>query len=165
MESWHYDVEGDPDFLWHGEKFYDQAVSLLLEKLSSKTMPEARGLLSTLQTTTSPSEASSIVGHESGVAGFDERQDSDIDDELVLAATVLGNYEFLSASTVPWSGHLDGTRSLLQFAVNRGVFDFKFSPTRCPDTPMPSTVMRASFWNFARQDFLASRQYELAFGE
>ena len=79
-------------------------------------------------------------------------------DEVVAATAILSVYEFISATGAAWSRHLNGTKSLLDIVedsmmpVELPGFNFTmFSPRR-----QPSTARRATFWNFARQDYIAA---------
>ncbi|KIW05771.1 uncharacterized protein PV09_03627 [Verruconis gallopava] len=114
------------DFMWLGMKYYDKSISLLMKHISE--------------------------GHHAQRDGYNRRYD----DETIAAATILCNYEFLSATTAGWSRHLDGTQSLLQLNHEEGLFQFQPSPRPAASVPKPPKALRAVFWNFARQDFLAS---------
>ncbi|KAF5636529.1 Zn(II)2Cys6 transcription factor [Fusarium sp. NRRL 25303] len=75
--------------------------------------------------------------------------------EIIIAATILSVYEFLTASDQTWSEHLDGIRSFIRLSDELG---FNFQPTSASlilDPLLPS-LLRAACWNFARQDFLAA---------
>ena len=79
-------------------------------------------------------------------------------DQVVAATAILSVYEFISATGAAWSRHLNGTKSLLDIVetsmmpVELPGFAFTmYSPRR-----QPSTARRATFWNFARQDYLAA---------
>ena len=62
---------------------------------------------------------------------------------------ILCVYEFLSATGAAWSRHLNGTKSLLVIAEGG------MMPLGELSVP-PSKARRATFWNFARQDYLAA---------
>ncbi|KAA8568285.1 hypothetical protein EYC84_007321 [Monilinia fructicola] len=77
----------------------------------------------------------------------------------IFTAAILCVYEFLdNNATAAWSRHLSGTKSLFDLAEREGMMPLH-SPS--PSTPgslsfrtKPSIARRATFWNFARQDFL-----------
>ncbi|KAH8657713.1 hypothetical protein BX600DRAFT_514269 [Xylariales sp. PMI_506] len=118
---------GTVDYMWFGMKYYDKSISLLMEYIS-----------------------------EGSHAYHRDDYNRRYDDETIVAATILCNYEFLSATTTGWSRHLDGTQSLLRLTNQEGLFQFEPSPRLSPGTSTPPKALRAAFWNFARQDFLAS---------
>jgi hypothetical protein len=67
-------------------------------------------------------------------------------------------YEFLDNANSAWARHLSGTKSLFDLAEKEGMM-----PVQSPTSPgamsqriKPSRARRATFWNFARQDFLAA---------
>ena len=64
-------------------------------------------------------------------------------------AAILCVYEFLSATGAGRSRHLNGTRSLLD-VTEGGMIPLGVLPV------LPFKARRATFWNFARQDYLAA---------
>jgi hypothetical protein len=70
-------------------------------------------------------------------------------------------YEFLDNANTAWARHLSGTKSLFDLAEKEGMM-----PVQSPTSPgslsqriTPSRARRATFWNFARQDFLAACKF------
>ena len=82
------------DWAWHRAKFYDKAISLLMDALIQDS-DEA-----------SFSSPKAIEGSLSATTP----------EELLAATAILCVYEFLDASGAAWSGHLSGTKSLLDIA-------------------------------------------------
>ena len=78
-------------------------------------------------------------------------------DEVIAATAILCGYEFMSATGAAWSGHLNGFKSLLEIAegsmvpLEMPVLDSVFSQYQ-----NPCKARKATFWNFARQDYLAA---------
>lgn len=80
------------------------------------------------------------------------------EEEVVAASTILGIYEFVSATGPAWSRHLNGTKLLLDLAQQQG-FPGTGLATLAMTTPqeLPITEGRkAAFWQLARQDYLAA---------
>ena len=135
------------DWLWEGAYHYDKSIALLME-----TMQDGQYQVHL--------DESTIVAQPPLLASQD--LDAEIDnqqltgaklrlrsDEVVAATAILCVYEFVSATGAAWSRHLNGTKSLLDIAEG---------------TVMPlgqqrrhlSKARRATFWNFARQDYLVA---------
>ena len=135
------------DWLWEGAYHYDKSIALLME-----TMQDGQYQVHL--------DESTIVAQPPLLASQD--LDAEINnqqltgaklrlrsDEVVAATAILCVYEFVSATGAAWSRHLNGTKSLLDIAEG---------------TVMPlgqqrrhlSKARRATFWNFARQDYLAA---------
>ena len=87
-----------------------------------------------------------------------------LSDEMAAATAILCNYELLDGSGVDWNRHLDGTKSLLE--GGKSLFDIAEGSTMPFQTPFPlprpkiSRAKQATFWNFARQDFLSALIHE-----
>ena len=79
-------------------------------------------------------------------------------DEVIAATAILCGYEFMSATGAAWSRHLNGIKSLLDIAegsmipLEMPVLDSGFWSQR----RNPSKARKATFWNFARQDYVAA---------
>lgn len=80
-------------------------------------------------------------------------------DEVLAATAILCAYEHISASNVAWSGHLSGTRMLLDMAK------FGLMPSTMGSEHTngirSSKARRSIFWNFVRQDLLAACRSQL----
>ncbi|KAF5573947.1 WSC domain-containing protein [Fusarium pseudoanthophilum] len=124
------------DFAWYSTKYYDRAISLLLGYVSNLSSGDS-GQENALQ--------QSKHGHNPKPCG----------NEIIIAATILSVYEFLTASDQTWSEHLDGIRSFIGLSEELG---FNFQPTSAGPVldPLLPSLLRAACWNFARQDFLAA---------
>ena len=161
MESWPglaMDVE---DWMHTAREYYDLAVSLLRQALAGASRPSTSLL---------PNEALS-----STISTAQEYPLPITDsDELVAATAILCVYEFLDASRLEWSRHLDGAKSLFDIANDRMVhLTLPPSPVQLaqkatqsltghiqPGTDHLGIILskerRAVFWNFARQDMLSA---------
>jgi len=78
---------------------------------------------------------------------------SSTSDELTAAITILCAYEFFDVSGSGWSLHVAGTKSLLDIVANSMRLP---QPAYTLARPWISTIRKATFWNFARQDFLSA---------
>ncbi|KAE9379587.1 hypothetical protein N431DRAFT_159847 [Stipitochalara longipes BDJ] len=152
------------DWAYVGAKYYDKAIQLLMEELSNSGNTETPITPATaMDETSSPrnSNPSSQNGRQtpSNKRRRVSRQPSSSNpDETLAAAAILCVYEFLDNANTAWARHLSGTKSLFDLAENEGMM-----PIRSPTSPgslsqriTPSRARRATFWNFARQDFLAA---------
>ena len=130
------------DFLWYGAKYYEKAILLMAHQISHNT--------STIQNHLSPGEIyqspdggnNYLDGHESTSSAF-----------RILAACILCSYEDLSATMRAWTGHLDGINKLL-----RPHLDLPSSPVNFYCIPQPMRALEVSFWYFALNDMLSSRE-------
>jgi hypothetical protein len=82
-------------------------------------------------------------------------------DEVLAATAILSVYEFLDATGPAWNRHLSGVKSLLDIAeVGMVPLEQQASPGGTPFPPPKKTGLskarKATFWNFARQDYLAA---------
>ncbi|KAG4027485.1 hypothetical protein MFRU_029g00090 [Monilinia fructicola] len=150
------------DWVYIGAKYYDRAISLLMEELSKTggndvpMTPTIDEQFASPVNTGSPQSISSQANKRRRLSKPVHRDA----DETIAAAAILCVYEFLDNATAAWSRHLSGTKSLFDLAEREGMMPLH-SPS--PSTPgslsfrtKPSIARRATFWNFARQDFLAA---------
>ncbi|CAI7578799.1 unnamed protein product [Penicillium pancosmium] len=151
METW---PDKDKDFIWHGAKYYEKAIQLLMKQLQ----PDAES---------SPS-LGGTESHEDVDNPRKRRRMSDsrgshgvYSDEVLAATAILSVYEFLDATDPAWNRHLSGVKSLLDMA-EVGIMppghrpssgDNRFAQMKKSGL---SKARRATFWNFARQDYLAA---------
>jgi hypothetical protein len=153
------------DWVYIGAKYYDKAISLLMEELShsgsqeTPMTPMADERFNTPGNIRSP-QAIQGSGKKRRRLSRPVYHDAD---ETIASAAILCVYEFLDNANVAWSRHLSGTKSLFDLADRE-----RMMPLRSPSTPgslaermKPSTARRATFWNFARQDFLAACEWLL----
>jgi hypothetical protein len=141
--------------------YYDTAVSLLLQALKNNANSTPDDSDCELRS----HNGSVAYGHD-GQAPKRRRTSSNTSfvsntDDLLAASAILCVYEFLDTSIAEWAKHLNGAKSLLVLAQERML------PLQMPT---PSSTMssatykciskarRATFWNIARQDMLASRK-------
>jgi hypothetical protein len=152
------------DWAYIGAKYYDKAIQLLMEELSHSGNAETPMTPATVVDETftphgtdpSPQNGRHTPGNKRRRLS---RQPSPSNaDETLAAAAILCVYEFLDNANTAWAGHLSGTKSLFDLAEKEGMM-----PVQSPTSPgamsqriTPSRARRATFWNFARQDFLAA---------
>ncbi|KAI0384926.1 hypothetical protein F5Y04DRAFT_292508 [Hypomontagnella monticulosa] len=125
------------DWAWHGARYYTEAIKLLREVLD-----HPRNLVTTTQNSQASPESSSSIQSEDPSAIY-----ARVSDETLAAMAILCNYEYMSASDVEWTRHLNGT--LLVSDLHRtGLVSLMSSP--------PSKARKAIFWNLFRQDVYAA---------
>lgn len=152
------------DWAYIGAKYYDKAIQLLVEELSNSGNSEAPITPTTdADQTFSPQSINqpSQSGQQTPVnkrRRISRQVTSGNADETLAAAAILCVYEFLDNANTAWARHLSGTKSLFDLAEKEGMM-----PVQSPTSPgslsqriTPSRARRATFWNFARQDFLAA---------
>ena len=152
------------DWAYIGAKYYDKAISLLMEQLSKSgkqrlpTTPILKDILCPQGRLQSPRSAPIQANRRSCLLRPALVNDAD---ETLAAATILCNYEFLDNANTPWARHLSGTKSLFDLAENEGMMPVQSptSPGKMSKRIKPSRARKATFWNFARQDFLAACEY------
>ncbi|ESZ93520.1 hypothetical protein SBOR_6101 [Sclerotinia borealis F-4128] len=146
------------DWVYIGAKYYDKAISLLMEELAKSSGNDFPITPTIDEHFTFPGISGSPQSIPSQ-ANKRRRLSRPVDaDETIAAAAILCVYEFLDNANLAWSRHLSGTKSLFDLAEREGMM-----PLPSPSTPgsssfrtKPSIARRATFWNFARQDFLAA---------
>lgn len=155
LQHEHYTAD---DWMRKGRENYDVAVSLLRQSLCGASKPRSSALPSdvTPQTVTT-AQGAPLPATDS--------------DELVAATAILCVYEFLDASGMEWSRHLDGAKTLFDIAKegmiplalpNSPAAVVELSQTlsnglaSSPSTKSLSSGRIAVFWNFARQDMLSA---------
>jgi hypothetical protein len=149
------------DWAYIGAKHYDRAISLLMEELSNSgkqdlpMTPIPEETFSPRGSTDSPQSASIHMNKRRRLSRPVHGTNAD---ETLAAAAILCVYEFLDNANTAWARHLSGTKSLFDLAENEGMM-----PVQSPTSPgeisqriKPSRARKATFWNFARQDFLAA---------
>ncbi|KAJ5518726.1 hypothetical protein N7453_001148 [Penicillium expansum] len=163
MELW---PEKNPDFAWYGAKYYEKAIQLLMKELQ----PDAEGPppLSTPEAFGQWQAAELSVDSDNPRKRRRRVSDSRLShgvhsDEVLAATAILSVYEFHDAAGPAWNRHLSGVKSLLDVAeVGMMPLEQRASPgensyqTQTPKKSGLSKARRATFWNFARQDYLAA---------
>ena len=147
------------DWIWLGASYYDKAISLLMKALQhDRAASDTTGALESFDWE-EPAFGELILKRRMQRRLSNSWLSLSRSDELVAATAILCMYEFLDASGAAWSRHLSGTKSLLdaesekmppQFPLERSLLG---SPGH---HRTPSKARKATFWNFARQDFLAA---------
>ncbi|CAG7921972.1 unnamed protein product [Penicillium olsonii] len=161
MELW---PDKDPDFAWYGAKYYEKAIQILMRELQPNaegppplSTPEAFG-----QWQASELSADTNNPRKRRRRVSDSRLSHGVHSDEVLAATaILSVYEFLDAAGPAWNRHLSGVKSLLDVAeVGMMPLEQRSPGENSYQTSTKksslSKARRATFWNFARQDYLAA---------
>ncbi|QIW97584.1 hypothetical protein AMS68_003102 [Peltaster fructicola] len=153
LEHWPGLAMSTEDWVRKGRENYDVAVSLLRQSLAGASRPRSSALpIDSTPQTVSTAQGAPLPSTDS--------------DELVAATAILCVYEFLDASGMEWSRHLDGAKSLFDVAKD-GMVPLTLPPSPISiakqvelgsetDARRPSQGRIAVFWNFARQDMLAA---------
>ncbi|KAI9766473.1 MAG: hypothetical protein M1835_007182 [Candelina submexicana] len=145
------------DWNYKGAKYYEKAILLLMEALQGErdcfqfNCLDSPGLGPSTETIEEDTSDRSKRRRLSS-----ERFSSTSSDELLAATAILCVYEFLDASSAAWSRHLNGAKSLLDIA-EVGILPLQSLSTTSSLHSHRSRLSRArkaTFWNFARQDFL-----------
>lgn len=149
------------DWFYYGAKYYEKAIRLLMEALEHDgqgpplSNPEAFGQWQAAELYDGPGNT-----HKRRRTS-NSRLSNANSDEVLAATAILSVYEFLDATGPAWSGHLSGVKSLLDIAeVGMVPLEQRISPNGTPLPPLKrpgfSKARRATFWNFARQDYIAA---------
>lgn len=151
------------EWTWYGAKYYEKAIQLLMKELQPDkgppplSTPEAFGqwqaaeLCEDANNTRKRRRRFSESRFSNGVHS----------DEILAATAILSVYEFLDATGPAWSRHLSGVKSLLDVA-EVGMMPLERrapagdNPFQTPKKVALSKARKATFWNFARQDYLAA---------
>ncbi|CAG8981908.1 hypothetical protein HYALB_00009163 [Hymenoscyphus albidus] len=151
------------NWFYIGAKYYDLAISRLMEELQHSGRKETPMTPTTGDETLSPhGRSSSAQSHRTSSGNKRRRITRAVSaynaDETLAATAILCVYEFLDNANSAWARHLSGTKSLFDLAEKEGMM-----PVQSPTSPgavsqhiKPSRARKATFWNFARQDFLAA---------
>ncbi|PGH17877.1 hypothetical protein AJ79_00776 [Helicocarpus griseus UAMH5409] len=149
------------DWYFYGATYYEKAIRLLMEALrhDGKSAP-----LSNLEAfgQWQAAELCDDSGQRHKRRRYsNSRLSSAHSDEVLAATAILSVYEFLDATGPAWNRHLSGVKSLLDIAeVGMMPVERRMSPggTSFPALRKPglSKARKATFWNFARQDYLSA---------
>jgi hypothetical protein len=152
------------DWEWIGAKYYDKAISLLMDELSHSGVEDPPMTpMTSIEETLTPQSNTHSPRSDPRTPRHKRRRlarpaAANNADETLAAAAILCVYEFLDNANSAWARHLSGTKSLFDLAEKEGMM-----PVQSPTSPgamsqriKPSRARRATFWNFARQDFLAA---------
>ncbi|EAW11944.1 uncharacterized protein ACLA_007030 [Aspergillus clavatus NRRL 1] len=148
------------DWSWYGAKYYEKAIQLLVNELQPDegppplSTPEAFGQWQASELSHNHDNSRKRRRHNRPSSGVHS-------DEVLAATAILSIYEFLDATGTAWNRHLSGVKSLLDVA-EVGMMPLEQHPSPGDGAPKPpkkfglSRARRATFWNFARQDYLAA---------
>ncbi|KAL1982656.1 hypothetical protein VTN96DRAFT_1026 [Rasamsonia emersonii] len=150
------------DWYWYGAKYYEKAIHLLMKELQHDaeappplSTPEAFGQWQAVELCEDGEHARKRRRRFSN-----SRLSGAHSDEVLAATAILSVYEFLDATGPAWNRHLSGVKSLLDIAeVGMMPLEQQTSPGGTPlppKRPALSKARKATFWNFARQDYLAA---------
>ena len=146
------------DWEWVGAYYYDKSITLLRDTMHQE-QDESRAINHHLMTRIWEAPESPH-GSDAPLRGLnsDRAMVRLRSDEVIAATAILCGYEFMSATGAAWSRHLSGTKSLLDITGGSmmplelpALNSVLSSPRRSP-----SKARRATFWEFARQDYLAA---------
>lgn len=139
--------------------YYDLAIGLLRQALEN-------GTIFSPATTHLPSETIRSPGSANGASdSFPQWRNMHAmqsramlpgpeSDEMVATTAILCVYEFLDASGLEWSRHLDGAKSLFDIATDGTLPLTARSPGLVVAPSSSSKGRRAVFWNVCRQEML-----------
>lgn len=145
--------------------YYDIAIGLLRQALEDGTRasgPVGAHLSSEQQSSSAGNDAFSQWRDRNSSQGRISLPRTD-SEELVATTAVLCVYEFLDASGLEWSRHLDGAKSLFDIAR-----DGTLPLTATAGSPGPTVVSapssstkgrRAVFWNICRQELIYACEF------
>ncbi|PGH32503.1 hypothetical protein GX50_04677 [[Emmonsia] crescens] len=159
MEVWP-DTE-KVDWYYYSAKYYEKAIQLLMEALrhDGKSAPlsnlEAFGQWQAAELCNDPERSHKRRRYSNS------RLSSAHSDEVLAATAILSVYEFHDATGPAWNRHLSGVKSLLDIAeVGMMPVEQRASSggSSFPAARRPglSKARKATFWNFARQDYLSA---------
>lgn len=144
------------DWAYVGATYYDKAISLLMGELAQSGAVEDNPILMVdheIESTSTPQSLGTTPSvHDYNSPPVRRRRPSTRSspaDETLAAGAILCVYEFLDNTSTAWARHLSGTKSLFDLADNEAMLLRRHS----------SRAHKATFWNFARQDFLAACEY------
>ena len=146
------------DWEWVGAYHYDKSIALLRDRMR-QDQDESRTVNIHLMAQLWEARESAH-GSDTPIRSINSDRAMVLlrSDEVIAATAILCGYEFMSATGTAWSRHLNGIKSLLD--VTEGstmplevpVLNSVFSSQRRTS----STARKATFWNFARQDYVAA---------
>lgn len=156
------------DWAYIGAKYYDRAISLLMQELSISSTQEVPMTPMTTVEEFSPQGSGQSPQSDPRTPGGNKRRrlsrqpSSSHADETLAAGAILCVYEFLDNANTAWDRHLSGTKSLFDLAEKEGMMPVQSptSPGEISQRMKPSRARKATFWNFARQDFLAACKHD-----
>lgn len=146
------------DWEWMGAYYYDKSIILLGDTMH-QDQDESRAINHHLMTQLWEAPESAH-GSDAPVRRLhsDRAMVRLRSDELIAATAILCGYEFMGATGAVWSRHLNGTKSLLDITGGSMMPVELPALNSVPSSPRrsPSKARKATFWEFARQDYLAA---------
>lgn len=160
------------DWAYKGTQYYDKAIELLMQAIREGIVGIGRSspdddqsaieeAMSTFNSTLGDKRKfrhdRSLSDSQMPTYEWKKRrkvsQGRALSDEMTAATAILCDYELQEGSGLEWQRHLDGTKSLLD------IVEGSMMPLQAPlvmPRPLISRARQATFWNFARQDFLSA---------
>ncbi|KAL2784975.1 hypothetical protein BJX66DRAFT_315838 [Aspergillus keveii] len=141
------------DWCWKGAKYYEKAIQILMKELEpdgGNRDSFAQGQMNEMGDETDQ-RARSYTEYR--------LSHGDRSDEILAATAILSVYELLDATGPAWNRHLSGVKSLLDLAEVGMRPLQRLAPgdlTLQPKRRSLSKARKATFWNFARQDYLSA---------
>ena len=160
--------DGAPaDWAFKATQYYDKAIELLMQGIRDGVVGVNREDENQIRYEELTSHTTSAMGDKRKVRSFSDSQmptyqwkkrrkvseGRALSDEMTAATAILCDYELQERSGSEWQHHLDGTKSLLD--IVEGTMMPLQAPLATPRPPL-SRARQATFWNFARQDFLSA---------
>ncbi|KAI9372931.1 hypothetical protein BJX61DRAFT_505132 [Aspergillus egyptiacus] len=142
------------DWRWKGAKYYEKAIQLLMKELQpdpGNPDPFGQGHGSEIGEDIDGQRARSFTEYRLSHGARS--------DEILAATAILSVYELLDATGGAWNRHLSGVKSLLDLAEVGMRPLLRVSPGDLSVQPKRrglSRARKATFWNFARQDYLSA---------
>ena len=148
------------DWEYEASSHYGEAVSILTNLVASATAASEAEKADTYWDFIDPPSDVDMDETERLRSQRQQARDRLQEDEVVAASTILGVYEFVSATGTAWSRHLNGTKLLLDVAAPKLAPLALLSGTLSISPALaPSEGRKAAFWQLARQDYLAACTY------
>lgn len=143
-------LQGNLDFTWYGEKYYDKAIKTLARQIRPRDL--------------APPQLSPSASSVGSIPQSDMMARAEGEDPIVrlLATCVLIEYESLSGNTKGWSGQLNGFDKLLALLDDGSLFYTNPLSQQIFDAKS-QRALRAAFWWFAINDLEESCKNQVSF--
>ena len=151
-------IDTSIDWVREGSFHYDQSISLLRQLILEGQSPVIPTEFASVQIQGEFRRSDQNVRLTNGPKGSLQNEQIQArlwSDDVVAAAIILGVCEFMSNTGAAWSRHLWGTKSLLDTATRPLATSSLGSPATSRHQKV-SRARNATFWQFARQDYLAA---------
>ena len=155
------DYVRSPHWLYKAERYYDKAIALLRSTIDGEPMAQPsnehhlgtpgirrRSAVGVEANPNQPKEDTTVLF--SARSSWQRKADNE---EISATTALLCEYEFLGASVIAWSKHLDGAKTLFDIAKELS------EPGESRPSELSSSsskARKALFWYLARQDLFSS---------